>query len=156
MLKILFVCYANICRSPTAEGIMRQLIADSGRTDIQVDSAGIQAYLGDAPDSKSVYCAASHGIDISDLRSRQVRVDDFADFDLIITMDEDCRQFLELRRPHEDERYSKALVKNLLDYTPGMGENVPNPYGTNGFEEVYVMIDEACRELFEQINLLIK
>ena len=89
MYKILFVCAGNICRSPTAEGIMRKLIKEQGlEKEIAVDSAGTSSYhQGDAPDSRAISCALIHGVDIRDIRSRALRADDFADFDLILAMD---------------------------------------------------------------------
>lgn len=144
-MKILFICSANICRSPTAEGIMRQLCPEA-----QIDSAGLCAYEGDAPDIYAVTCAARHGIDISGLRSRPVRADDFAVFDRILAMDADGAGYLELRRPQGDKRYLKAKIENLAAYA-GVSQ-IPNPYGTDGFEAVYDLIEKACRNLAAKIQ----
>lgn len=139
-MKILFVCSANICRSPTAEGIMRQLCPGA-----QIDSAGLCAYDGDAPDVYAITCAAQHGIDISKLRSRPIRADDFAFFDLILTMDASSAKYLEQLRPQGDKSYQKAKIENLAAYA-GVSQ-IPNPYGTSGFEAVYELIEKACRNL---------
>lgn len=149
MYKILFVCLGNICRSPTAEGIMRKLIKDAGlENEISVDSAGISSYhQGDRPDSRSIECAERHGIDIRDLRSRPVRADDFAEFDLILGMDDGNIEDLLLKRPEGDERYAKASIKKLLEYAPQYGENVPDPYYHNGFDRVFEMMEVACQNL---------
>ncbi len=109
---------------------MRQLCPEA-----QIDSAGLCAYEGDAPDIYAVTCAARHGIDISGLRSRPVRADDFAVFDRILAMDADSAGYLELRRPQGDKRYQKAKIENLAAYA-GVSQ-IPNPYGTDGFEAVY-------------------
>lgn len=150
-MKLLFVCYANICRSPTAEGIMRKLVDENGTEFIEVDSAGVRAYEGDAPDYSAVICAAKHGVDISALRSRPVRADDYAEFDLILPMDDDSLEYLELKRPEGDARFEKAKIKNILDYAPEYGRNVPNPYGTNGFDKVYQMLEKACHNLLKSL-----
>lgn len=139
-MKILFVCSANICRSPMAEGIMREL-----RSDWSVDSAGICAIGGDAPDRHAIACAAQRGVDISALRSRPVFAEDFANFDLILTMDDDSADYLELRRPLGDERYQRAKVDNLAAYA--QERFIPNPYGSSDFDKVYQLIEKACQNL---------
>ena len=153
MYKILFVCLGNICRSPTAEGVMREMVAAAGLEDkIMVDSAGIAGYhQGDAPDQRSVICAAAHGLDLRPLRSRPVRAEDFAEFDLILAMDENNLADLEWKRPAGDPRYQKAEVKLLLEYAPEFGRNVPDPYYHNGFERVFAMIEAACRNLLTEL-----
>lgn len=150
-MKLLFVCYANICRSPTAEGIMRKLIDENGIENIEIDSAGIHAFEGDAPDINAMKCAAKHSVDLTSLRSRPIRADDFAAFDLIVAMDEDTVEYLKLKRPLGDDAYQKATVKNILDYAPEYGRSVPNPYGTNGFDSVFEIIDTACRKLLKTL-----
>lgn len=153
MYKILFVCHGNICRSPTAEGIMRKLVSDAGLdTEISVDSAGISSYhQGDMPDLRSVECAERHGLNLRHLRSRPVRAEDFAEFDLILGMDDNNIEDLSWRRPEGDKRYDKALVKKLLEYAPEYGENVPDPYYHNGFEQVFEMMETACKNLLKEL-----
>lgn len=155
MYKILFVCTGNICRSPTAEGFMCRLVEDAGLTDkIYVDSAGTSSYHdGDMPDARSIECAALHGLDLCSLRSSPVRAEDFAEFDLILAMDSQNIWNLDQKRPRGDWHYEKAEVKKLLEYAPEYGENVPDPYyGEHGFENVYNMIAQACRNLLEEFK----
>lgn len=150
----MFVCAGNICRSPTAEGVMKKLLHQSALSGhIYVDSAGILGYnIGNAPDSRSAECAAGHGVDLSCLRARQIRAEDFAEFDLILAMDSHNLWNLETKRPDGDPRYQKAVVKKLLSYAPAYGEDVPDPYYLNGFEKVYEMIAVACQNLLAELS----
>ena len=151
--KILFVCAGNICRSPTAEGIMRRLIKEQGlERQIIVDSAGTSAYHnGDAPDPRAVACALEHRLDIRDLRSRPVRADDFAEFDLILAMDGMNIVELEYRRPIGNSRYNHAQIELILNYAPEYGQEVPDPYYHNGFDNVFQMLETACRNLLQHL-----
>ena len=153
MYKILFVCTGNICRSPTAEGIMRRLIKEQEReNEIYVDSAGTSSWHhGDAPDDRAVACAAEHGVDISDLRSRPVRAEDFAEYDLILAMDGMNIVNLEYLRPIGDSRYNKARIELILNYAPEFGREVPDPYYHNGFDRVFDMLETACRNLLKKL-----
>ena len=153
MYKLLFVCTGNICRSPTAEGIMQRLIQEQSLSNlIYVDSAGISSYrCGDCPDVRSIECADKHGLNLRDLRSRPIQGDDFANFDLILAMDDSNVHNLERKRPYGDSRYNKAQIKKLLEYAPEYGENVPDPYYMNGFDKVFEMIEVACKNLLNQI-----
>ena len=154
MYKILFVCTGNICRSPTAEGVMRRLVKEAGLGDeVFVDSAGTSGYhSGDCPDLRAVICASGHGTDISSLRSRAVRAEDFAEFDLILAMDNQNIWDLDMKRPEGDPRYQRARILKLLSYAPEFGDNIPDPYyDSNGFEAVYTMIETACRNLLQTL-----
>ncbi len=159
MYKILFVCTGNICRSPTADGYMKKIVKAAGLSEkIYVDSAATSSYHhGDAPDMRSVECALQHGLDIRGLRSRPVRAEDYAEFDLILGMDSQNIWNLNMKRPQGDERYNRAQVKKLLEYAPAYGEDIPDPYyGHDGFENVYQMISSACDNLLEILKHKLK
>lgn len=113
---MLFVCLGNICRSPTAEGVLRKLAAqEAPRLDLEIDSAGTAGYhVGAAPDPRSQRAALRGGIDISGLRARQVSKDDFARYDLILAMDRSNLAKLKDIQPGN----SQAALKLVLDYAP--------------------------------------
>ena len=142
-MKILMVCLGNICRSPMAEGIMRNL----GGKKVEVDSAGTANYhIGLQPDKRMIATAFDHGIDISNLRARQFQYDDFNSFDLIFAMDSsNYRNIISLAKNDND----KQKVKMILD-----NSNVPDPYyGDNeGFEHVYQLLHEACQNFLDNIE----
>lgn len=141
-VKILMVCLGNICRSPLAEGILQsKLPADK----FKVDSAGTgNWHAGQGPDKRSVATAKNRGLDISCQIARQLKVNDFTEFDHIYVMDNsNLRDVLRLA-PNEA---AKAKVKLMMDEIfPGQDVDVPDPYfgGPEGFDKVYDMLDEAC------------
>ena len=150
--KVLFVCMGNICRSPTAEGAFHQLVKDGGCNELfEIDSAGTHAYhVGNAPDTRSQQAAKSKGVDLSAQRARQVHESDFYYYDKILAMDLDNYQNLKLICPKE----SHSEIELLLDYIPNHNtRSVPDPYYEGKFDEVFVMISEACGFL---LNDLIK
>ena len=127
MIRVLFVCMGNICRSPTAEGVFRKLVRNAELENwIDADSAGTHAYhLGDSPDSRAVAIASGHGIDLTDLISRHVIENDFFRFDHILAMDRNNLMELQQIRPPE----STVEPRLLLDYAPEIVEfEVPDPY----------------------------
>ncbi|MFL6549478.1 MAG: low molecular weight protein-tyrosine-phosphatase [Povalibacter sp.] len=151
-MRILFVCMGNICRSPTAEGVFRQLLAARGIESIlEVDSAGTHDYhVGEAPDTRAVEAAKRRGIDLSNLRARQIAEDDFARFDLILAMDEQNLAELKSRAGHE---YLER-VRLVMDYAPSAARRfVPDPYygGPLGFEEVLDLLEQASEGLVENL-----
>ncbi len=141
--SILFVCLGNICRSPLAEGVMRHKVQQAGQTDrFSLDSAGTGAWhVGNPADRRSVSVGAIHGVDLSDLRARQVSVEDFYRFDLILAMDVSNLSDLRSMQP-EDGVAELALYRSYCDDGE---QDVPDPYygGDRGFEDVYQMIDRA-------------
>jgi protein-tyrosine phosphatase len=149
-MKILMVCLGNICRSPLAEGILRE---KTKHLNVSVDSAGTAPYhIDEAPDVRSIKVGRTHGINISDLRGRQFEADDFDRFDLIYVMDESNRNnVLKLARTEAD----KEKVKMILNESePDKDLPVPDPYygGDNGFEDVYQMLDKAAAVITKKIE----
>ncbi len=149
--KILLVCMGNICRSPMAEGLVRHKALER-LLSIETDSAGtIDHHTGESPDPRAQTCMLAHGIDISDLRARQIRPADFHRFDLLLAMDEDNLRGL-LRIAPDRELGRKARL--MMDFAPDRGREVPDPWygGPDGFEEVYQMLDEACERLLDELQ----
>lgn len=147
-MNILMVCLGNICRSPLAEGILRQKIKEKNLP-WTVDSAGTAAYhVGEAPDPRSIAVAKAHGIDILDQRGRQLTVSDFDQFDLILTMDSSNYQNAIRLARNDAERAKVRLIMNFAE--PGQNRSVPDPYwDNNGFEGVYKMLDQATESLIQ-------
>jgi protein-tyrosine phosphatase len=151
--RILMVCLGNICRSPTAEGVFRHLLTqEAPELQVEVDSAGTAGYhIGKPPDSRSRRAAMSRGVDLSELRARQVAPHDFACFDLILAMDRDNLGTLEAMRPEG----SRARVRLFLEYAPELGRlEVPDPYygDASGFEEVLDLSTAASRGLIAALH----
>lgn len=153
VIRVLFVCMGNICRSPTAEGVFKHLVAAEGLAErIGSDSAGTHDYhIGAPPDARSQTAAAQRGYDLSTLRARQVTVQDFADFDYVLAMDEANRAALRRLCPTQ----YRDRVKLFLEFAPDSGRReVPDPYygGRQGFEEVLDLVENASRGLLQQIR----
>ena len=148
-MKILMVCLGNICRSPLAEGILKEKAKAAG-LDWQVDSAGTSSWhAGELPDSRSISVAKAHGIDITDQRSRQFIKEDFENFDLILAMDSMNYQNICRLASADNDKEKVALIMNFEK--PGFNQAVPDPYWNNdGFEGVYQMLDRACEKIIEQ------
>ncbi len=151
MKRILFVCLGNICRSPIAEGVLRGKAAQRG-LDLVIDSAGTASWhVGKPPDRRAIAAAARRGYDISRLRARQVRPGDFADFDLILAMDESNLADLEAMRPAGAGARVELLLDTLAD--PPMRE-VPDPYYDDRFDLVLDLVEEAADALLDRIETL--
>ncbi|HUH74307.1 MAG TPA: low molecular weight protein-tyrosine-phosphatase [Chitinophagales bacterium] len=147
-MKILMVCLGNICRSPLAEGILKNKIQKQG-LNWEVDSAGTSGWHdGGKPDSRSIEVASKYNIDITDQISRKVRSVDYEIFDLIYAMDiQNYNDLLSLAT--EEEKPKIKLILNEID--PNKNKSVPDPYwDDNGFEKVYAMLDEACEIIVEK------
>lgn len=154
VVRVLFVCMGNICRSPVAEGVLRDKLARAGLSEnVEVDSAGTHAYhIGSPPDSRSQSTARQRGIEIGGLRARVVKDDDFAKFDYVLAMDRDNLENLLDRCP---QPLLRQRVQLFLDFAPRQpAREVPDPYygGADGFELVMDLIDEAAQGLLEQIR----
>ncbi len=148
-MKIIMVCLGNICRSPLAEGILKEKAKAKG-LDWQVDSAGTSGYhAGELPDSRSIAVAKNHDLDITDQRSQQFLASDLDEYDLVFAMDASNYQNI-VRMAHNDSQKGKVhLIMNMA--SPGMNQGVPDPYwGNDGFENVYQMLDLACDKIIEQ------
>lgn len=147
-MRILMVCLGNICRSPLAEGILKQKIKQS-QLNWEVDSAGTSGWhSGELPDKRSIQIATKHGIDITEQKSRKVRSIDYEYFDIIFAMDtQNHKDLLSLAK--EEEASKIRLILNEI--YPGEDQSVPDPYwDDNGFEKVYRMLDEACNVIIEK------
>jgi protein-tyrosine phosphatase len=152
-VSLLFVCMGNICRSPTAHGVMRKLLQDeSGAHRFLLDSAGTHAYhVDEPPDSRAQAAARKRNIDISDLRARAVELADYHDYDHILAMDEDNLARLERMQPAG----SKARLALMLSYAPDWdNDEVPDPYygGSEGFETVLDMLEAASKGLLASLS----
>jgi protein-tyrosine phosphatase len=150
---VLFVCLGNICRSPTAEGVFRQMLArDAPDLDVEADSAGTAGYhVGEAPDPRSQRAALARGIDLSGLRARRVTPGDFTHFDFILAMDGDNLRDLEAMRPAN----ARARLQKFLEYAPAAGRrDVPDPYygDAGGFEDVLDLCAAASRGLIAALQ----
>ena len=155
-LHILFVCMGNICRSPTAEGVMRRLVEDAGLADrISVESAGTGAWhAGEPPDRRATLAARRRGIGLEGA-ARQVTPEDFRDFDLLIAMDRSNLRDLLAVAPDEDAADKVRLLREFDPTSAGAPDlDVPDPYygGDRGFETVLDMVEAACRGLLDDLR----
>lgn len=153
MTKVLFVCLGNICRSPTADGIFRNLLVrEKLEQHIVVDSAGTgDWHVGKAPDTRTVAAARQRGYDLSILRARQVNKHDFAEFDYVLAMDK--ANLLDLQRM-KPSTYTGHLGLFLEFGSRGDYSEVPDPYygGTDGFELVLDLVEDAAQGLLNHIR----
>jgi protein-tyrosine phosphatase len=151
-ISILFVCMGNICRSPTAQGVFRDMVDKQGLSEyISTDSAGtINYHAGSKPDRRARETAVKRGLDLSDLRARMVTSDDFERFDYVIAMDRSNYADLEaICPPGREER-----LHLFLDFAPDQPiREVPDPYygGVAGFDRVFDLVEEASRGLLAKI-----
>lgn len=153
MIKILFVCMGNICRSPSAEGFFTKALEQSPLKDrVSTDSAGTHGYhVGHSPDPRAVKTAADFGVDISALRARKVSETDFDEFDLVIAMDSSNVTDLERIMPAN----SRASLRKMLDFHPdGKVRDVPDPYygGMDGFTYMCELLESASQGLLDDIG----
>lgn len=142
----------NICRSPTAEAVFRQVVAESGLEGVvHVDSAGTHGYhVGEPPDRRTIAAAARRGYLLDSLRARRFEPSDFERFDYVIAMDRENLVQLEMHAGAEH----RQRVSLFLSFAQGIGEEVPDPYygGAAGFERVLDMVEEASRGLLETLR----
>lgn len=152
MYRVLFVCMGNICRSPTAEGVLKHLAAERAPgVALEVDSAGTHDYhVGEPPDPRAIAAAARRGIDLRGLRARRVEDADFERFDLIVAMDRLNREVLRARSPIEFHERIRLFMEFAGD---DRDEDVPDPYygGPLGFEQVLDLAEEASAGLLDEL-----
>ncbi|MNQ95214.1 Low molecular weight protein-tyrosine-phosphatase YfkJ [compost metagenome] len=150
-MRILFVCLGNICRSPTAEAVLRHKLRELGLEGVEVDSAGTgDWHVGKPPDSRTRQAAQLRGYDLSALRGRQVCAGDFRRFDLILAMDNSNLE--QLRRMSPDGAMAELdLFLRRYDLAP---DEVPDPYygGEEGFERVLDLLEQACDGLLRELR----
>ena len=153
-MRILFVCLGNICRSPSAEAVMRGLIASEGIEGVEIDSAGTgDWHVGNPADPRAIAAATERGVEING-RARQVRPSDFGEYDLILAMDRQNLADMRALAPHAD---AEGKLRMLREWDPeARGDSdldVPDPYygGEQGFEDVLDMIERSCDALVEEI-----
>ena len=143
-MRVLFVCLGNICRSPTAEGVLRQKLRAAGLAErIEVASAGTgNWHVGKPPDARSQRAAKRRGYDLSAQRAQQVTAMDFNRYDLILAMDQSNLRDLKALQPAG----ALAELDLFLRRYAGVKDEVPDPYydGDHGFEEVLDLVERAC------------
>ncbi|MEE9385787.1 MAG: low molecular weight protein-tyrosine-phosphatase [Nannocystaceae bacterium] len=160
-VRVLFVCYANVCRSPLAEGIFRQLATERGLAErIEIDSAGTSAMHGSTPHPRSIQIAALHGIDVSGI-SRQIMRDDIYTFDHIVLMDRaNHRALTRLATPSAfaPEQTPRARIRLLLQIAnprvKAHALDVPDPIngGPTAYPHCFELIQQGCQALLEELT----
>jgi len=152
-VSVLFVCMGNICRSPTAEAVFRACVEKAGLSgQILIDSAGTHDYhIGDPPDNRAMHAAKRRGYDMNALRGRQVDLSDFTRFDFVLAMDRANLAILQRLCPNDAAGHPGLF----LEYASRHAEReVPDPYygGTDGFERVLDMVEDAAEGLLQHIR----
>ena len=154
-VRVLMVCMGNICRSPMAEGVFRQRVAERGLSvPVEIDSAGTHSYHdGAPPDPRAQAAALRRGVDISGLRARRVLPADFERFDLLLAMDDENHATLLEQAGAEHHHKIRLLLEFAGAGLQGPG-NVPDPYygGTLGFERVLDLVEEAMGGLLDEVE----
>ena len=153
MTRILMVCMGNICRSPTAEGVMRSLVREAG-LDVVVDSAGTGSWhVGDPPDRRATAAARERGI-VLEGAARQLTAADFDDYDLLLAMDREYLRGILALAPDEAAREKVRLLRSYDPASDGIDVDVPDPYygGPQGFETVLDQVEAACRGLLAELR----
>jgi protein-tyrosine phosphatase len=154
-VRLLFVCLGNICRSPTAEGVMRELVRREGMSGrVGVDSAGTGGWhIGSAPDERASAAAAARGLELSG-SARRVDAADFEEFDLLLAMDAENASALRRLAPDAAGREKVRLLREFDPAAAGAALEVPDPYygAAGGFEEVLDLVEAACAGLLEEIR----
>lgn len=151
MSRVLFVCSGNICRSPTAEGVLRKRVEQVG-LNVEVDSAGTHGYhAGEPPDPRAIKAAAARGYDIAKQRARRLHSDDYNAFDLLLALDAGHLHIMRKQCPPEHLH----KLRLLMSYAPALGvDEVPDPYygPVQGFDQVLGMIESAVDGLVQDLQ----
>jgi protein-tyrosine phosphatase len=155
-MRILFVCLGNICRSPTAEGSMRALVREAGlEEEIEIDSAGTGSWhVGSPPDRRATETARARGITLEG-SAREVRREDFEEFDLLVAMDRSNLSALRQLAPSDEARSKVRLLREFDPHSAASSDlDVPDPYygAAGGFEEVLDLVQAGCEGLLEHIR----
>ncbi len=158
MVKILFVCLGNICRSPTAEGVFRHQASKAGikdgfTQDVFIDSAGTAGFhLAAPPDKRAQLTALKFGVDIGDLKARKLSLEDYSDFNYILAMDKDNLSVMRKKCP-EEHQHKLYLFMSFAENSPGITE-VPDPYygEIEDFDKAYDFIDRASQGFLYHIQ----
>jgi protein-tyrosine phosphatase len=155
-MRLLFVCMGNICRSPTAEAVMRAVVAREGLADvIEIDSAGTGSWhVGNPPDRRSAAAAKARGITLEGA-ARQVTVEDFDTYDLLLAADAENVAALRRLAPDAEAAGKIALLREFDDAAVAAGDlDVPDPYygGPSGFEDVLDLVESACDGLLSRLR----
>ena len=146
--SVLFICLGNICRSPTAEGVLRQMAHAAG-LDLEIDSAGTGGWhVGHPPHGAAIRAAAARGYDISGQRARQAMPADFARFDLILAMDAANLAAMEALRPAGHQ----TPLRLFTDYADSAIRAIPDPYYTGDFSGALTLIETAARGLISGLE----
>jgi protein-tyrosine phosphatase len=151
-MKILMVCLGNICRSPLADGVLKQKVSENG-LNVIVDSCGTSAHhTGELPDSRMMATAKKHGYDLSDLRARHFVVSDFDEFDQIYVMD--SSNYNNVKKLARNSNDMQKVDMFLNELTPGTNSSVPDPYfgGESGFEHVFDLVDQTTDVIIEKLK----
>ena len=155
-MRLLFVCLGNICRSPTAAGVMAHLIEEEGLTgEIEIDSAGTGAWhIGKPPDRRATHAARARGV-VLEGEGRQVAPEDFERFDLLLCMDRENLVDVLALAPDEEAREKVKLLREFDPEASASGDlDVPDPYygGDDGFERVLDLVTQACDGLLKELR----
>ncbi|MCB1591459.1 MAG: low molecular weight phosphotyrosine protein phosphatase [Alphaproteobacteria bacterium] len=151
--SVLFVCTGNICRSPTAEGILRARLSELGRLDeYRIDSAATHSWnVGCPPDDRSAAVARANGVSLDGMRARRIRPSDFREFSVMLAMDKGHLQTLRAHRPDDNP----PEIRLFLDLYPGHeGQDVPDPYYGDmpGFHHVYDLINRGVEAILQSLK----
>ncbi len=153
MTRVLFLCLGNICRSPTAEGVLRRMAEEAG-LDLAIDSCGTgDWHAGEPPDRRAIAAAARRGYDLTPLRARQLTPEDFTRFDLILAMDRTNLQGAEARRADGAGARLELFLSLIDEKGPGpRSMDVPDPWYSGDFDGTLDLIEEGCRALIRRLS----